>query len=175
MRVLRLMLDFAPRQRRCPMWVVQINLFSATMRPRHAAALALVGFLLPGNSFAKCGASAIRIEGVISGPAARSTVSAQVVPAPDWNSEPATIDADGHFHATIYFDRLETGTWRAWLTELIPFRDPESCSREPRTVAVQLYTNGQLVDQLAPQIERDFVRNDDADFSVRSPITLHSR
>jgi hypothetical protein len=32
-----------------------------------------------------------------------------------------------------------------------------------------------LVDQLALQIERDFGRNDDADFSVRSPIILHSR
>lgn len=80
--------------------------------------------------------------------------------------------ADGQFHVTLYFDRLETGTWRAWLTELLYY---ERCSREPRTVTVQLHRNGQLVDQVALQFRQDFVDKGKNDFIVRSPITLHSR
>ena len=141
------------------------------MKFHHAAALALVACLVPMNVFAKCGASAIRIEGVISGPAAGSTVSVQVVPDSNyWIPEPATVvDANGRFHGTVYFDRYEPGTW---LTNLYSW---ERCSRKPETITVQLHRNGQLVDQVPLQFSEDFVNKDDSRFSLRSPITLHSR
>jgi hypothetical protein len=133
----------------------------------------LVACLVPCDISAKCGNSIIAIDGRVSDPAAGSTVSAQIVPDSNWKSKPATVDADGQFHLTVYFDRLETGTWRAWLTELYKF---ERCSREPKTVTVQLYRNGQLVDQVALQFGQDFVdKGRNADFNIRSPITLHSR
>lgn len=122
----------------------------------------LLACLVPWAVWAKCGNSAIVIEGLISGPAAGSTVSVQVVPDPNWNSEPAAVvDADGQFHVTVYFDRTQPGR-------------RERCTRKPRTVTVQLHRNGQLVDEVTLQIERDFVSKDNTDYGVRSPITLHS-
>ena len=118
--------------------------------------------LVPTNVFAKCGNAAIWIQGVISGATAGSTVSVQVVPDSDWNSKPATIDANGQFYLTVYFDRTEAGYW-------------EKCSREPKTVTVQLHRNGQLVDQVPLQFSEDFVRKDGSDFVLRSQITLRSR
>jgi hypothetical protein len=154
------------------------------MKIRHATALALVACLVPGNALAKCANSVIWIQGVVSGPAAGSTISVQVIPDLNWSLDPngsppsataALVDADGQFQVTVYFDQTAHGTWRAWLAQLYIFTEQESCSREPETVTVQLHKNGQLVDQVALQFKRDFVSKDFAEFSVRSPVTLHSR
>lgn len=126
------------------------------------ASIVLLACLMPWSLLAKCGNSVITIKGLISGPVAGSTVSAEVVPDPNWNSQPTTvIDTDGQFHMTVYFDRTEP-------------RRRERCSRKPETVILQLHRNGKLVDQVTLQIKRDFVSKDNTDFSVRAPITLHS-
>lgn len=112
---------------------------------------------------AKCGNSAIVIDGLITGPIAGSTVSVQVVPDPNWEAQPAVVlDANGQLHVTVYFDRTE------------PAHDRERCSRKPRTVTVRLHRNGQLIDQVILQVKSDFISKDNTDYQVRSPITLHS-
>jgi hypothetical protein len=122
--------------------------------------------LLSGNLWAKCARGTILIDGLISDPAAGSTVSVQVLPDPNWNAEPAAVvDTDGKFHVTRYFD---------------PYDGPglvvaDKCSREPKTITIQLHRNGQLLDQVVLEISRDFVTEHNIDFRLRSPITLRSK
>ena len=53
--------------------------------------------------WAKCGNSAIVIDGSIPGSVTGSTISVQVVPDPNWDSQPAAIiDANGQFHMTVF-------------------------------------------------------------------------
>jgi hypothetical protein len=121
--------------------------------------------LLPGNTWAKCALSTIVIDGSISGPSDGSTVSVQVLPDPNWNSEPApVVDTDGKFHVTRYFDPYDGPGWVV----------ADRCSREPKTITIQLHRNGQLLDQVVLEISRDFVTERNIDFRLRSPITLRS-
>jgi hypothetical protein len=70
--------------------------------------------------WAKCGNSAIVIDGSISGSVTGSTISVQVVPDPNWDSQPsAIVDANGQFHMNVYFDRTQPG-------------NRERCSRKPK-------------------------------------------
>ena len=121
---------------------------------------------LPGNVWAKCANSAIWIEGAILGSAAGSTISMQVLPDPNSNAEPATVvDPNGKFHATLYFDSYDGPRWLV----------AERCTREPKTITVRLNRNGQLLDQVVLEINRDFLSERNIDFRLRSPIILHSR
>lgn len=87
----------------------------------------------------------------------------QVVPDPNWDSQPAAIiDANGQFHMTVYFDRTQPG-------------NRERCSRKPKTVTVQLNKNGRLVEEVSLQVKRDFTSKDNTDYHLRSPITLRAR
>ena len=120
--------------------------------------------LFPLGVFAKCGNSAIAVEGLITGYDTNSTVSVEVIP--DANSEPkpqVTLGIDGHFHATIYFDRTEAGSGR------------ENCSRKPQTVKLQLTRNGIVVDEVVLLIKRDFVNKSNTNYRIRKPITLSSK
>jgi hypothetical protein len=113
--------------------------------------------------WAKCGNSAIVIDGSIPGSVTGSTISVQVVPDPNWDSQPAAIiDANGQFHMTVYFDRTQPG-------------NRERCSRKPKTVTVQLNKNGRLVEEVSLQVKRDFTSKDNTDYHLRSPITLRAR
>ena len=125
----------------------------------------LVLCLSPGNVWAKCARSAIEIDGLISGPSAGSSVFVQVLPDPNWDSEPAVVvDSNGRFHVTVYFDTY-SGT--GWLVA-------DKCLRNPAIVTVRLYRNRRSLDQVALEIKQDFVRQDKIDFRLRSPVILHS-
>jgi len=118
--------------------------------------------LTPWATWAKCGNSAILIDGLISGSPRGCTVSVQVEPDPNWNRQPeAVIDENGHFHATVYFDRTQPGR-------------RERCSRKPRLIKVQLYRGSQLVGEIDLEAKRDLVSTGDVDYRVRSPITLNA-
>ncbi|MGC2492351.1 hypothetical protein [Candidatus Binatus sp.] len=89
----------------------------------------------------------------------------QVLPDPNWNSEPAAVvDTDGKFDVTRYFDPYDG-------PGLVV---PDRCTRKPKTITVQLHRNGQLLDQKVLEINRDFVSERNVDFRLRSPIILHS-
>ena len=121
--------------------------------------------LLPGNVWAKCARSTVVIDGLISGPAAGSSVFVQVLPDPNSGSEPAVVlDSNGRFHTTVYFD---TYSGPGWLVA-------DKCLRNPATVTVRLYRNSRLLDRVALEIRQDFVSENSLDFRLRSPITLHS-
>src|SRR5579862_661684 len=127
--------------------------------------IVLVVCLVPGDIWAKCADSAILIDGAILGPAAGSMVSVQILPDPNRHSvSAAVVDTNGKFHVTRYFDRYDGSGW------LIADR----CDREPKTITVQLYRNGRLLDQVVLEINRDFVSERSIDFRLRSPIILHS-
>lgn len=128
--------------------------------------IVLVVCLITGDIWAKCANSAILIEGAILGPGTGSTVSVQVLPDPNSNAEPAAVvDPNGKFHVTRYFDTYEGPGWLV----------AERCTREPKTITVRLNRNGQLLDQVVLEINRDFVSERNIDFRLRSPIILHSR
>lgn len=123
----------------------------------------LVACLMPSVLWSKCAASAIFIEGLISGRVDGFTISIQVDPDPNWDSQPkVAVDPTGHFSATVYFDRTEPG-------------ERERCSRKPRTVTVRLEKNGHAVDQKTLQIKSDFVTKSKIDYAVRAPVVLHSQ
>ena len=122
--------------------------------------------LLPGNVWAKCARSAIAIDGLISGPAAGSSVFVQVLPDPNWEPEPAVVvDSNGRFHATVYFNMYSGAGWLV----------SDKCLRNPATVTLRLYRNSRLLDQVALEIKQDFVSQNIIDFRLRSPVILHSQ
>jgi hypothetical protein len=137
------------------------------IRPFHRmlkyTSAALLACLASWVVSAKCGNSVIVVTGQIIGPTDGSVVSVEVVPDPNWNSQPpAVIDPKGQFRVTVYFDRTKPG-------------QVEKCSRKPRTVTLQLHRNGQLVDELTLRLKRDFLSKDNTDYSVRSSVVLRSR
>ena len=125
--------------------------------------LVSLAFLFTVSSYAKCGNSAIIIEGVIVGSAVDATVAIQVAPDPNWEPQPPiSIDAKGRFRATVYFDRTKSGA------------RSDTCSRKPDIVTIQLKEAGQVLDQVKINAARDFVRKNRIDYETRSPLTLHA-
>jgi hypothetical protein len=121
--------------------------------------------LIPCGAAAKCGNSAIEINGTISGYEPGSAIIVHVVPDPNWDSQPSPIiDEQGLFRITVYFDRTK-GEGR--------FRD--NCSRTPERVSIEVRKSGTLGEQVTLEIKRDFVKTNKTDYRVRFPIALHSR
>lgn len=121
--------------------------------------------LLSCGAAAKCGNSAIEINGTISGYEPGSAIIVQVVPDPNWVSQPPPIiDEQGRFRITVYFDRTKAeGRFR------------HNCSRKPERVSIEVRNSGSVSGQVALEIKRDFVKANKTDYRVRLPIGLHSR
>jgi hypothetical protein len=131
---------------------------------RRCVRISLLVLLLARCAAAKCGNSLITVEGVIVGPNAGATISLLVSPDPNWTPQPAiTIDAEGRFRATAYFDRTKSEGRRR-----------DNCSRTPSTVTLELRKEDRIVGQTTLNISREFVRKNRIDYELRSLARLHS-
>lgn len=116
----------------------------------------------------KCALIYINIEGNIADdhyrPEADDRIVVEIQPETNASGDFILIDEDGHFGAQIPFDTTRSGG-----------RFHHDCSRRPNVVTVTLLSHGQECDRITLDIGRDFIRNDEGDCYLISPIELRNK
>ena len=115
--------------------------------------------------FCKCANRFIWVEGHIAGRGSSDLeIIAQTVPNANWEAQPKITVRDGKFSGRVYFDSTKSEG-----------RFTHNCSRVPIVVRLLLIKNGQQVDSIQLNIDKDFTRDKTGDYKILSPVEFRLR
>jgi hypothetical protein len=114
---------------------------------------------------ARCARRLIRVGGTILGEReADHRLEFSTNPEPYAESLPVEWSGSD-FRATVLFDRTARGGRGG----------KDNCSRVPRFVYVRLYRGSTLLKSCELTVAKDFVRDNDGNYSVRVPLRIDAR
>ncbi len=129
---------------------------------RRAGVASMCFLVACGSARAKCPLIYVDLEGVVRGAVSGDDqVVVELSPDPNASAHPIAFE-EGYFKAKIAFDTTRSGG-----------RFHHNCSRRPASVTVILLSNAEELDRTRLAIEDDFIRGEEGDYSLSSPLELH--
>jgi len=131
---------------------------------RKAFVLVLLAMVFPVAGFCKCAGAAIHLKGHVSGGDSDGLeIVAITTPDANWEPQAKILVQHGSFAGEVYFDTFKTREFN------------DVCTRVPRSVEVKLFRGKHLADSIRLDISKDFVRDEQGDYELRSPIEFRLR
>jgi len=113
----------------------------------------------------KCASILVTVEGVIIGSQDDTfKIAVRVIPDSNSSLQPEIPITNGHFKGSILFDTTESGS-----------SNRHKCARVPEKVHVVLLTDRSEIDSVWLTVAKSFTKDKTGDYTIRSPIELHSK
>ncbi len=130
-----------------------------------AFVLMILTIAFPAAGACKCSGLAIHLNGHVSGREGNGLkIVAITTPDDNFAPQPKITVQHGGFAGDVYFDSFKSYDG---VTHI--------CTRVPESVEVKLLRGKRQLDSIRLDISKDFVRDEQGDYKVRSPIEFHLR
>ncbi len=131
---------------------------------RRAFVLMLLAMAFPVAGLCKCGGAAIHLIGHVSGAEGDGLrIVAETIPDANFEPQPKITVRHGNFEGEAYFDRT------------MPSKEWDIRTRVPESIEVKLLRDKHQLDSIRLDISKDFVKDEQGNYKLRSPIEFHLR